>query len=167
MFVGSATAQQSKRDEGIELYRAGNFAEAVTRLTEATAVDKKDRHAWLFLAAAYKHLGKDKDALKAFKSVPRGVKDANLPKYDRPVKITSKRPTPIKGENSSSQSDYSIAIELRSDGTVGIVIPYMIAFIDRTPAIIESAKNIKFEPAIKDGKPVTVIFFMEFTFQCC
>ena len=164
LLAGVSVAQQSGRDEGIELYRAGKFAEAVTRLTEAITADKKERQAGLYLAAAYKHLGKDKEALKAFQRT-RGIKETNPPKYDSQVKITSKRPFPIMGENSSPQSNYSVAIELRSDGTVGIIIPYMIAFIERTNAIIETAKKIKFEPAIKDGNPVTVIHVLEYTFQ--
>ncbi len=66
LLTVSGFGQQSKRDEGIDLYRAGNFAEALSRLTEATAEDRTDYQAWLYLAAAYKHLGKEKEATKAF-----------------------------------------------------------------------------------------------------
>lgn len=160
----SAFGQQSKRDEGIDLYRAGNFADAVLRLTEATAADKMDRQAWLYLAAADKHLGKDKEAIKAFER-SQTIKKTTPPKYDKPVKITSK-PTPgIKGDDTSPPSDYAVAVELCSDGTVGIIIPYMISFVERKQAIIDVAKKIKFEPAVKDGKPVTVIYVLEYTFS--
>lgn len=163
-LTASAFGQQSKRDEGIDLYRAGNFAESVSRLTEATDVDKMDREAWRYLAAAYKHLGKDEEATKAFER-SRTVKKTNSQIYDKPAKITSKLTGGIKGDDSSPPSDYAVAVELRADGTVGIIIPYMKAFVERRKAIIDAAKKIKFKPAEQSGKPVTVIHVIEYTFS--
>src|SRR5688572_3792052 len=122
LLTVSAYGQQSKRDEGIDLYRAGNFAESVSRLTEANDAEKNDYHAWRYLAAAYKHLGKDKEAMKAFERSLR-IKTTDLPKYDKPAKITSKRTPGIKGDDSTPPSDYAVAFELRADGTIGIIIP--------------------------------------------
>ena len=163
-LTASAFGQQSKRDEGIDLYRAGNFAESVSRLTEATAVDKMDRHAWLYLAAAYKHLGKDKEATKAFER-SQTAKKTDPQTYEKPAKITSKRTAGIKGDDSSPPSDYAVAVELRADGTVGIIIPYMKAFLERRQAIVDAAKKIKFEPAEQSGKPVTVIHVIDYIFS--
>lgn len=163
-LAASAFGQQSKRDEGIDLYRAGNFAESVSRLTEATAVDKMDRYAWLYLAAAYKHLGKDKEATKAFER-SQTVKKKEPLTYDKPAKITSKRTAGIKGDDSSPPSDYAVAVELRADGTVGIIIIHIKAFLERRQEIIEAAKKITFEPAEKNGKRVTAIHVTDFTFS--
>ncbi len=167
LFTVTAFGQQTKRDEGIDLYRAGKFTEAVSRLAEATAADKMDRQAWLYLAGAYKHLGKDKEAITAFEG-SRIIQKTNLPKYDKPVKITSKPLPVIKTDNTgplSYSASYSVAVELCADGTVGIIIPYTIAFGERNQAIIDAVKKIKFDPAVKDGKPVTVIHVMEYTFR--
>ena len=165
MFLtASAFGQQAKSDEGIDLYRAGNFSDAVLRLTEATSLDRSDGQAWLYLAAAHKHLGNDKEAIKAIKS-SRSSKKTIPPKYDKPVKITSKRTPGVRGEYTGGRSDYAVAIELCSDGTVGIIIPYMTSFFERQQEIIDDAKKIKFEPAEQNGKPVTVIYVFEYTFS--
>ncbi len=163
-LTASAFGQQSKSDEGIDLYRSGSFVEAVSRLTEATSLDKTDRQAWLYLAGALKHLGNDKEAIKALKA-SRGIQKTTPPKYDKPEKITS-RPTPgIKGDGTGGPADYTVAIELCADSTVGIVIPYMNSFVERKQAIIADARKIKFEPAVLNGKPVTVIYVIDYTFS--
>ena len=163
-MAGVASGQEAKRDEGIDLYRAGSFMEAVTRLTEATAADKTDRQAWVFLAGAYKHLGKEKEAINALKRA-LAAKKVNLLKYDRPAKITSKYTAGIKGDGSGPSSDYAVAVELCADGTVGVIIPYLTSFIERKQAIIDAAEKIKFDPAVKDGKPVTMIQVIEYSFS--
>lgn len=164
LLAVSAIGQRSTSDEGIELYRAGNFTEALTRLTEATAADRDDSEAWRYLAATYQHLGNEKEAIKALKT-SRNIKRAPPPKYDQPAKITSKHTAGIKGTDSGPPWDYTVAVELRSDGTVGIIIPYMISFVERKQAIIDEAKKIKFEPAMQNGKPVTMIRVIEYTFS--
>ena len=164
ILTASAFGQQSKTEEGIDLYRSGRFGDAVSRLTEVTSVDKTDGLALLYLAGAHKHLGNDKEAIKALK-VSRSSKRTTPPKYDKPVKITSKRTLPIKGDDAGPRSDYTVAIELCSDGTVGIIIPYMVSFFERQQAIIDDAKKIKFEPAVRNGKSVTVIHVFEYTFS--
>lgn len=164
VLTATALAQQTKRDEGIELYRADDFAKAASRVTEATAADKHDYQAWLFLAAAYKNLGKEKEAIKAFER-SRAIKKHDAPKYDQPAKITSKRTGGIKGEDSSPPSDYAVAVEFRADSTIGIIIPYLKFFPERKQAIIDDIKKIKFDPAVQNGKPVTVIFVLEYSFS--
>ena len=164
LLTVSAVAQQTKRETGISLYGAGRFAEAVSQLTEATAADSADYQAWLYLAAAYKNLGKDKPAIKAFERA-LSIKKPNPLIFDTPARITSKLTPGIRGSDTTPTSDYAVAIELRSDGTVGVVIPYMKSFFERERAIIETAKKTKFEPAVQNGKPVTVIYVTNYTFS--
>jgi len=164
LLTASAFGQHSKRDEGIDLYRAGNFSEAVLRLTEATSLDRSDGQAWIYLAGAHKHLGNDKEAVEALKTWQSNRKTI-APESYKPVKITSKITPPIRRDNTEGPINYTVAIEFCSDGTVGLVIFIPSVFREPEQSIIDDAKKIKFEPAEQNGKPVTVIYVFEYTFS--
>ena len=165
LFSGLAPAQ-SKRDEGIDLYRAGEFEKAVTALGEATKEDKKDSIAWVYLGASQLKQGNAKDALKAFRKGKIRKKD-DLAGGEMKAEILDRpRPrfTDMARENNTS-GIVRLAVELRSDGKIGWVyvvqgLPYGL-----TEQSIAAARSIKFRPPEKNGKPVTTVELIENTFE--
>src|SRR4030095_716553 len=58
--------QTNEKERGIELYRKGDFSEAVKSLKEAVKKRQDDSDAWYYLGLSLHRAGKIKDALKAF-----------------------------------------------------------------------------------------------------
>ncbi len=65
-----------------------------------------------------------------------------------------------------SSGTVRIAVEFRADGTIGFTFPLK-SPIDRelVQQSVDAVKGIRFEPAMKDGKPLTVINFVEYGFM--
>ena len=59
-------SQATEKERGIELYRKGNFSEAVEALKEAVKKRQKDSDAWYYLGLSLHRVGEIKDARKAF-----------------------------------------------------------------------------------------------------
>ncbi len=164
--AGAVAAQQSDRNRGIDLYREGKYAESVGLLEKAVEANPKDRQAWLYLGGAYVNSGNDKLARKAFNKTDVS-KSNDWNEYDSPLKMTDKpRPSYPRGVHSSQGSaKVTLAVEFLSSGTIGFV-----RSLDRggqpdfERASKTAAQQIRFIPAVKDGKPVTVIQFIEYSF---
>jgi hypothetical protein len=166
LFAGATGAQVSDRDQGIDLYREGKFADAIEVLEKRVASNEGDRAAWLYLGGAYVHADDEVKARNAFGKF-RMKPTTPQPKYDSSVKITSK-PRPRYSEEARrnmSSGTVTVAIEFRSDGTIGFVFPIQPLPRDLIGPALDAAKGIRFEPAIKSGKPVTVINFAEYGFR--
>jgi tetratricopeptide (TPR) repeat protein len=58
--------QAPEKERGIELYRKGDYSEAVKALKEAVKKQKSDSDAWYYLGLSLHRAGKIKDARKAF-----------------------------------------------------------------------------------------------------
>ena len=166
ILTTTVVCQQSKRDEGIDLYRQDKFSEAAAMLEQAVATDKSDSQAWLYLGAAYVHLNQAKDAKKAFgKSRARQATD--WPKYDKKLTILSK-PNAKFYSNSNvygTVEKVMIAIEFRADGTIGIVFPFRNEHTKQESNALDAAKRITFTPAMQNGKPITVVTAIEYAFS--
>jgi tetratricopeptide (TPR) repeat protein len=167
LFVFSVTAfsqQINERDKGIELYRQGEYEKAVELLQKRTQVEEKDRLAWLYLGAAYVKLNKNAAAVKAFRKT-NVVYKQNVPVYDKKLEIISKpRPVFDRSANRSFSGVIAIAVEYGADGKIGFVFAFRELSSELTKSAIDSAKAIKFNPAVKDGKPVTVVSVIEYNF---
>lgn len=166
LMASVADAQQTDRDRGIELYRVAKFPEAVALLENAVAADEKDRAAWMFLAGALVHTGKTDQAAEAFAKSnvrPTGAQ----PTYDRTVRITHK-PRAAYTEDARrkmSSGKVRVAVEFRADGTIGFVFALPTTLdAGLVRQSVEAARGMKFEPAMKDGKPVTTINYAEYAF---
>jgi len=165
-FVGAASAQSGDRDRGIELYRDGKFADAAGLLEQAVQANPKDREAWLYLGGTYVHSGNDKLARKAFSKTDKRPRE-DLVGYDSLLKITHKpRPSYPRGVHPSQGSaKVTLAIEFLSSGKIGFIRSLdhggQQDFERESKA---AAYQIRFSPAIKGGKPITVIQFVEYSF---
>ncbi len=165
-LFGSSAYSQSNRDEGIELYRAGEYEKALLILQARVAEEKRDRVAWNYLGAVLVKLSKTKEAKAAFRS-PKGIYTENIPVYDRNLKITSK-PQAIYSANARSQGTSGtvrVAVEMQSDGKIGFVQPFVELPNGLTENAVRAARSIKFEPAWKDGKPVTTVTILDYGFS--
>ena len=165
LFSGLAVAQ-SKRNEGVDLYRAGEFEKATAALAEATEIDKKDNVAWVFLGASLLKQGKDKDAIKAFKKGTVRKKD-DLAGSEMKAEILNRprpRYTDLARENMTS-GIVRLAVELSSDGKIGWVSVVQALPYGLTEQSIAAARSLKFRPPLKNGSPVTTVELIEYTFE--
>lgn len=164
VFAGNVFAQQT--ENGFELYEKKEYQKAVEALEKLVAADKNDRRARLYLGMSYAWLGKESKAFGAF------AKAANI-KPEKPgdneiaVKITSK-PSPRytdEARMSSVQGTFKLAVEFGADGTIKSIVPFKILPGGLTKNCIDAAQKIKFEPATRNGKPVSSIEIVEYKFE--
>lgn len=158
-------AQIDERARGIELYQAGNYAESISVLTKVVEADPTDKVAWTYLGGSLFHTGKMDEALEAFRKPEGGPKYE--PKYDREFKIV-RRPhtdyTPAARDNRVIGTVVTV-VEFRADKKIGFVVPIRRLALGLTENSIKSIKETKFTPAVKDGKPITVIRMLSTSFN--
>ena len=165
LFAGTVIAQNN-REEGIEFYRQGEYEKAAEILWSMVQANEKDRLSWVYLGASYVKLKKDNEAAKAFRKA-NGIRLRNSPNYDydKEAKITTKprfSSTEAARKNQTT-GIIKLVVEFRPDGKIGFVFPYQSLPDGLTENAVEAARNIKFEPAVKDGKPVTTLKFIEYS----
>lgn len=66
LLLANFTFAQSTRENGIKLYQAGKYKEAVAALEKASKKDKKDAEIWNYLGLAFIQIKDYKKAVKAF-----------------------------------------------------------------------------------------------------
>lgn len=164
--AGSVFAQQAEREKGIELYRQGEYEKATEALQSYVKTGETDRLAWIYLGGAYVKLKKDKEAGKAFRQA-NGLKGENLPAYDKKLKILSKMRVNYTelARTNNAQGTVILAVEFGADGKIGFTFPVQKLPYGLTENVAEAAKFIKFEPAVKDGKAITTISFISYSFS--
>jgi hypothetical protein len=157
-------AGQSEKDVAIELYRSGDYKEAIARFEKIGLSGNEDYESALFLGASYLRAGQTKSASSTFLKHPKPA-TATATRYDEEVKIT-KRPFARFSAHLVSENEppgfIKMAVELKFDGTVGFTFPFAATSKNFAKPGIEAAEGIKFRPAVLNGKPVTVIVIMEY-----
>lgn len=157
-----------ERDAAIELYRAGDYQGVVQKLEPLIATKKLDYMGAQYLAASYVHLDRSKDAEKMFRKADRMSKPKADPvQYDRRIKITEK-PKPNFGFENMRQDpmgSISFAVEFKADGTLGFVFLVRSSSIGLIDGGTAAARGIKFEPAVINGKSVTTVSQIEYTYM--
>ncbi len=117
-----------------------------------------EQNEWLWKANSLLSIGKLIDSEETI-FVPDEV--------DTEMKLT-RRPRPAYTDDArtaNTQGTVTLLVVFRSDGTVNIAIPLNPLPHGLTNEAIIAAKRITFEPAIKNGKPVSVIGKFEYTFS--
>lgn len=96
------------------------------------------------------------------------IQNAESANIDSPVKILYKPraayPQPFDGGTVCMQGTVTLRVQFLETGKIGEIkvisgLPY-----GANENAIEAAKKIKFEPAIKNGKPITTVKIVLFTF---
>lgn len=82
------------------------------------------------------------------------------------LKILSKPRAESTEESRKNQVQGTVILRVTflADGTIGAVSPISGLPDGLTAQAIEAAKKIRFEPAMKDGKPITVVKQVQYTF---
>lgn len=167
IFIFAAfTFAQTEREKGIELYNRDDFKGAVESLQKAVETDKKDRDSQLFLGMALARQNQVKDAVKVFQ------KAANI-KLDEPVGDDKKIKFIAKprasytdsARSNQTQGTIKLAVEFGADGEIKAIVPFQTLPGGLTANTIDAVRKIKFEPAVKNGKPVTSIEILEYSFS--
>lgn len=168
LLMGTLTVfgqDDSVTESGIELYRAGNFQQAIEVLLGATEARKGDKLAWVYLGGSYLQIGNEKEAMRAFRKSNLDYTDS-LGSFDRPLK-TLRKPHP-RYTHSARRNKVTgvvrVAVEFKADGSIGFVFPFDKLPEGLTESSITAANSIAFEPAVKNGKPVDTISVITYTF---
>lgn len=87
-------------------------------------------------------------------------------KATTPLKIISKPRAESTEESRKNQVQGTVTLRVTflADGTIGTISPVRGLPDGLTAQAIEAAKKIRFEPATKDGKPITVVKLVEYSF---
>ena len=167
LFSTVSIFAQSETEKGVELYRNGDFSQAIAVLDNVVKIDNKDRKAWTYLGASYFKTGNRKEATNAFKkaasiSVPKEL----LSEVSDGLVIKSK---PRAHYTDAARGNFTQGV-VKIDGDFGqdgkIKSAYIIQGLPNglTEECIEAVKKIVFEPAQKDGKPASVVAIIEYSF---
>lgn len=158
---------QSDRDKGVELFRLGDYSKAIDVLETIRSTGKADYYTATYLGAAYVKTGREDLAREVFvKATTYGP--AGKP-FDGETKAVLKKKPMAKFDSSVKISEGSghvkVAVEFKQDSTVGFIFPFYTTSEKLIKGAVEAASKIRFEPAVKDGKPVTVVLVIEYSFQ--
>ena len=165
IFVISASAQ-TQSESGIEFYRNGEYQKASEILQKAVEVDKKNIESWLFLGMSFARLKMKREAVDAFNKADKLMTKEWAANEDN-VKITEKpRPSYTDAARSNlTQGLVAIAVEFGADGKIKYAFLVRTLPNGLTENAVEVLRKIKFNPAVKDGKPVTAIRIIEYSFS--
>ncbi len=162
----SAYSQQNYRQMGFDAYQAGDYRKAVEYLAKAVEENEGDKSAWLYLGASYVNLGKTSDARRTFNHwrKVKAMPGDNEPLTDEPLKITRNSAPTINEElrRSAIRPQARLLVEFKSDGKVGFVFILGNTTPEWERDVIDAAKRFRFEPAAKNGVPVTIVRLVEF-----
>lgn len=158
---------QSDRDKGIEMFRQGNYAEATAVLETLFASGQVDHSTALYLGASYVKTGNDKKAMEAFSKAEKlkTLKSGEL-KYDKKIFLTQ-NPKPRFSDTAMGKERSGIirlVVEFKEDGKLGFIFPFQTTAETLIADATKTARQIRFEPAKINGKPVTVVMIMEYAF---
>lgn len=170
LFQSAAFAQEaSERDKGIDLYRAGQFVEAIVILEKLVSDGRADMPTAHYLAGAYVHTDRKADAKKLLER----EKDFKWPgtgtgslDYDKNRKMT-RMPRPDFGDpgNRARSGRITLLVEFKKDGKIGFVFPFKKTASILEPGAIQAAKQILFEPSEIGGEKVTTVGLIEYSYE--
>lgn len=157
--------QGDERAKGIELYQDGKFEESVTVLRKVVEADPVNKVAWMYLGASLANSGKGTEALEAFMKPGGGLKIDY--KYEKELKVIKKSPAPYtdSARRKGIEGTIDAIVEFKGDGKVGFVIITKGLPEGLNENVVDAARKVKFEAAIRNGRPVSVVKMMQYTFD--
>lgn len=167
LFLAGFALAQTESESGTERYEKGEYEKAIEFLLKRVEVNEKDGEAWRFLGRAYARTKNLKQARKAFNKA-ENFDDKDLNEiYDTPVRILSKRPPRYTEEarRAMTSGRIKVAVEFGADGKIKYIVPIRGLPNGLTESAVKAASEIKFEPAVRNGKTVAVIKFVEYSFD--
>ena len=161
--------EASELEKGVGAYDQGNYQEAADVLQKLVAADAKNREAWLYLGMSRARLKNKSEAVKAFKKAKKisdGEGDTDTDATGTKVKIISKpraQYTDAARQN-LTQGTIVLAVEFGADGKIKEVFTVQGLPNGLTENCVAAAKRIRFDPAVKNGKPYSTIKFVTYSF---
>ena len=156
-FVAIAQ-DETTLEKGIRLYREAEYSNSISTLQEIVK-STPSKMAWTYLGAALARLEKEPEAVEAFAKAVKYKFNKNDDPVDKPMRITRKTPPSML-----ELGEVKLAVEFRSDGTIGFVLPINSSASKQYIAgCISAAKRIVFEPAEKSGQPVSRVAIVEYS----
>lgn len=165
LSVGSYA--QTERDNGIELFRTGEYAKAIDVFERLRKDGSLDYASASYLGACYVKTDETKKAIDIFNNLPVPKPGTAPMVYDKKIKITKKPQARLDGDlvRTEGSGKVRLAVELRHDGQIGFIFPFATTSKKLTEAATEAAKGVRFEPAIQGGKQVTVVLVFDYNFS--
>lgn len=163
LAYSSVSYGQSDRDRGIELFRAGRYAEATELLEKLRINGNADYTSAVYLGATYVKTGRNQQATEIFGKLQTFPSPKNPTVYERKIKV-KERPLPRFGRDPGA-GQVQLAVELKADGNVGFIFPVSSTSEVLLQGAVDAAKKIKFEPAILNREPVSVVLLFEYSFK--
>jgi len=164
LLVGPVSAQSNPVEAAITLFRSENYSQAANLLTPL-AKPESDIYVWMYLGASLLKLGNEEKAAQAFARSAAGAKSSEPLDKELSVKKIKKAKYTAEAVANSVEGNVHVAVEFRSDGTVGFAFPYKTLPNGLTENAVQAAKAIKFTPAVKNGKAITVVLPLTFRFD--
>ena len=106
LLLSDFTFAQTERENGIQLYKKGDYSGAVKLLKQATKTDANDAQAWYFLGVSYLRTDKRKESEKAFK------KAVALDQTDAKAHVGLAYVYLLKNNSSDAQSEAQSALKI-------------------------------------------------------
>ena len=149
--------------EGIAFYNGGKYAEAADTLGKLVETDEKNRRAWLYLGMSRAKLKDSSEAVKAFRKADKlegGTPEPGALKIVRKPRVNYTD----SARANMTQGTVKLAVEFGADGKILAVVAFQKLPDGLTENSIDAAKKIVFEPAYKDGKAISTIGIVSYTF---
>ena len=165
VFASAAFGQDEDLRKGVDLYLDGNFAEAVVVLEKFLAKDPDHWAGWTYLGGSLANLGREQEAIKALQTKTKGLREFKVG-YEKELKIKRKDPAPYtqNARGNGVQGSQTLSVEVKADGKIGFVLPVTTLPDGLTKSAIKAARKMSFEPAIKNGKRVSAIRKVSYSF---
>ncbi len=160
---GTSAMAQTKLQKAVDLYRTGDFRGAATELEAIRGAGESTAACEIYLGAAYVHLGNEKGAREALMRAWEMKGNLRLD-GETGFKVTKKKEPNFKLIANDRPGTYVLrtAVEFLGDGTIGFVFEIDASSSDMFERAKVAARKNKFKPATKDGKPLTVVRFIEY-----
>ena len=139
-------------------------------MQKAVETDKKDRKAWTYLGASFANKKKSDESLDSFLKADaisqKGLSEKELTDFDDGLKVTSKPRANYTdlARTKNTQGKVKIAVEFNENGETKWIFIIQALPNGLTEQTIAAIRKISFEPAQKDGKPVSVVKILTYGF---
>ena len=166
----SVAAQEGQRYKGIYLFQEGKYAEAAEALRNVPETEKELSETWVYLVFSYFKLDNElaaREALATYQNIKITSPVRPTKSYDTAPKIKSTPRATYTDEAKRARVEGSVLlwVELQADGKIGSIFVKKSLPNGLSESALKAAQQIRFEPAIRNGKPVTVVFVFSYDFM--
>lgn len=168
--VTNASSEELTKEtkKGLELYFTGQYEEAGEIFENLIETDDQNRTAWFYLGLVYARTDRSESAEKAFAN---SEALGHIKLHNEPESITLPQiiymPQPVYPEavrKNFISGSVKLAVEFGADGKIAFVYPITELDSRLTEIAVRAAWAIKFKPALKDGKPISAVKSLLYTF---